>query len=120
MSTISTAISLLRAYRTGRDLYREFGDALGLRQTVPAPQSSLGRIVTAAGLVGGGVVVGIGIGMLVAPMTGRELREKISDQAGELLTELVFKDTEEPTDSDSESEPTSEGSSAAGSTGSMG
>ena len=105
MSTISTAINLLRAYQTGKHIYREFGDALGLRQTVPAPRSTLGRLVTAVGLVGGGVVVGVGIGMLVAPMSGRELRDKISDQAGELLTELVFKDTAEEGDSEGSEAP---------------
>jgi len=118
MDTIRTAISLLRAYQTGRALYREFGDALGLRHAPPPPRSTLGRIVTAAGLVGGGVVVGVGIGMLVAPMSGRELREKISDQAGELLTELVFKDTAEEGDSEGSEAPGH--SSAAGSTGSTG
>lgn len=117
MDTIRTAISLLRTIQTGRAIYRDFGHALGLRDPGPASRSTLGRMATAAGLVGGGVLVGVGIGMLVAPMSGRELREKISDQAGEWLTELVFKDLEEEGEGSGSSEAASASTSTDDGTG---
>lgn len=55
--------------------------ALGLQQT---RRHNGGDIVPSLALFGAGLLVGAGLALLLAPTTGRELREEITERAGEL------------------------------------
>ena len=55
--------------------------ALGLHT---ARRSSASDVVPSVALFGAGLLVGAGLALLFAPTTGRELREEITDKAGEL------------------------------------
>jgi len=53
-------------------------NALGLE----AKRDVLDYLLPFAGLFGAGLLVGVGVGMLVAPKPGRELREDLGRQMG--------------------------------------
>jgi len=52
----------------------QFLDLLGLRER----ESRAGAILKTAGLIGAGAVIGLGIGYLTAPASGRKLRGDLS------------------------------------------
>jgi hypothetical protein len=54
--------------------------ALGLQYR----RSGSTEIVPSLALFGAGLLVGAGLALLLAPTSGRELREEITDRAGEL------------------------------------
>lgn len=47
-------------------------------------RSNAGRIASTVGLFGTGALVGAGLGLLFAPKTGREMRERIMQRGQEL------------------------------------
>lgn len=55
--------------------------ALGLHG---ARRSSGNDVIPSVALFGAGLLVGAGLALLLAPTSGRELREEIVDRAGEL------------------------------------
>jgi hypothetical protein len=64
-----------------RDLHIEdIKRALGLNNTRHAGNDLFGQI----SLFGAGLLVGAGLALLLAPMTGNELREKLHDQVDDL------------------------------------
>jgi hypothetical protein len=56
--------------------------ALGLQQYYPSRRNN--EMVPSLALFGAGVLVGAGLALLLAPTTGRELREEITERATEL------------------------------------
>lgn len=82
MDTIRFAIRALQMFRTARAAWHGVSEALGHEEhpvVVPGGTRTRQALVV-AGLVGGGVVVGVGIGLLVAPTSGRELRERLVER----------------------------------------
>lgn len=60
--------------------------ALGLHAT---RRQSGGDIMPGVALFGAGLLVGAGLALLLAPTSGRELREEIVDRAGELRDKVT-------------------------------
>lgn len=52
----------------------QFLDMLGLQER----DSATGMVLRAIGLIGAGAAIGIGVGLMIAPSTGREFREDLS------------------------------------------
>lgn len=61
--------------------------ALGLNGTRGSGQEMLPGLA----LFGAGILVGAGLALLFAPVTGEELREEISHRAGDLKEELTHR-----------------------------
>ena len=59
--------------------------ALGLQPT----KTTVDYILPALGVFGAGILVGVGVGMLVAPKPGRQLREEISNKVSSRLGDRV-------------------------------
>jgi len=57
--------------------------ALGLQQYYPRSRAN-NDMVPSLALFGAGLLVGAGLALLLAPTTGRELREEITERATEL------------------------------------
>ena len=72
--------------------------ALGLQQY--RPRSSSNEMVPSLALFGAGLLVGAGLALLLAPTSGRELREEITDRAGELRDRVVAGAEEKVEDAD--------------------
>jgi len=51
-------------------------------------RSAMDKLLPALGWVGVGTVIGAGVALLLAPSTGKELRQKVSQQIGEAKTRL--------------------------------
>jgi gas vesicle protein len=51
-------------------------------------RSSIEMLVSAGALVAGGMIVGAGLGLLLAPKTGRALRREIKDKASDLVERI--------------------------------
>jgi hypothetical protein len=60
-------------------------ELLGLRQE-PHPMTEL--VLPALALFGLGVGIGAGVALLLAPQTGRELRDDLSARAGKLQSDI--------------------------------
>jgi len=68
--------------------------AVGLQ----SPPSRAGNILTACGLFGTGMILGAGLALLFAPMTGHELRDGIAEKVGEIGDHLHAAEASEPSD----------------------
>ncbi len=71
--------------------------ALGLQQYRPRSNNEM---VPSLALFGAGLLVGAGLALLLAPTSGRELREEITDRAGELRDRVVAGAEEKLEDAD--------------------
>lgn len=67
---------ILQAFQSRENL----ATAIGLRP----PASTSGDLLTALGLFGTGMLLGAGLALLFAPMTGHEIRDGIAEKVGEL------------------------------------
>lgn len=67
--------------------------ALGLQHL--GRRNSGSDIVPSVALFGAGLLVGAGLALLLAPTSGRELREEIVDRAGELRDRVAAAATDE-------------------------
>ena len=81
MGSIRTAYTLFRGYQQARSVMR----SLGLIDSPVPGRSTAAQVLTGAGLVGGGMLLGAGLALLFTPMTGSELRGFIQSR----LTDLV-------------------------------
>ena len=82
MGSIRTAYTLFRTYQNARSVMRSLGL---IDSPVVRARSTGAQVLMGAGLVGGGILVGAGVALLFAPMTGRELRSRIKDQVTDLV-----------------------------------
>jgi len=58
----------------------EIASAIGLE----ARASTTGDIITAFGIFGTGMILGAGLGLLLAPKAGHEIRHEIAEKVGEI------------------------------------
>lgn len=82
MNTIRSAIRVLQMIRTARAAWRGLSEALGVeeRPVEVSGGTGTGQALVVGSLVAGGVVVGVGIGLLIAPTSGRELRQRLVER----------------------------------------
>ena len=59
--------------------------AIGLQQQRPVTEGSAAML----GVMGLGILVGVGVALLLAPLTGRELREKLGQRIDDATTALT-------------------------------
>jgi gas vesicle protein len=64
---------------TGLPSKEEIASAMGLK----ARASTTGDMLTAFSIFGSGVILGAGLGLLLAPTAGQEIRHDITEKVGE-------------------------------------